>query len=345
MIRGSAPRGLGISEGPVSAAALTGYLRTRGEWLGFPQAINYTSIRRRSATDLARRIGNDDARRIMNHDPSSRVLERYYLNLSGTTDLTALALGTEAVGRGQSDKMIQEDHSLAIGAIAHDPEAIRRLHGPALNALVNKLIATSKPKKRSAHKRKLWERRIRHAAKKIMLGEEVQEMRASLQQEEYRVRVSRLESSDFMERVLAQAREAVKTAPDDLDDSSDPLVNQETGLFLQGDMEMEQEEEDLEDQQAGDDGEPPVRQIDAEKDGEARPGGDPLFEGQPEISYESAVRSFMTMLLEGSMSEYRDWKNNPVPCPLCQEDETVPKDIRVRDTSPHTRAHVLLTYR
>lgn len=196
VIRSSAPRGLGISERPVSASSLIDYLRTRGRgggWLGYPEPINYTSIRRRSATDLALQVGNGHARITMNHDADSRILENYYLNLAGFTDITSLGLGQHGIENDRSSVMAHENRPLALGALAHDPPALAKAHGPAPNTMMAKMLAMSEPEERTEHEERLFRRRVRWAAKKAVLSEESQQMRQTLLGVGYRERVSKLD--------------------------------------------------------------------------------------------------------------------------------------------------------
>lgn len=56
-------RGLGIdSTRALTGNALTSYLKTRGQRLGYSGEIQFYSIRRRAGTDLERHVGADVAR-------------------------------------------------------------------------------------------------------------------------------------------------------------------------------------------------------------------------------------------------------------------------------------------
>jgi hypothetical protein len=82
-------------------------------------------------------IGPDPARNIMAHDAESRTLERYYLNLQPTTDLTGMKLAEPTGPRGRPPQPTHKNSPLANEALS--PEVLKKIHGPALNALVRKM--------------------------------------------------------------------------------------------------------------------------------------------------------------------------------------------------------------
>ncbi|RSL42177.1 hypothetical protein CEP53_012340 [Fusarium sp. AF-6] len=81
---------LKVKDEPMTAVALTNYIALRGHKIGYAENLTFYSLRRRAATDLTRKIGHDTARLIMNHDPTSRVLEKYYLSLKDAMDVLGL---------------------------------------------------------------------------------------------------------------------------------------------------------------------------------------------------------------------------------------------------------------
>ncbi|ETS79940.1 hypothetical protein PFICI_07469 [Pestalotiopsis fici W106-1] len=313
VIRGSVPRGLGVSEDPVSAHSLTEYLKLRGQWLGYEESITYTSIRRRSATELSLSIGRDDVRAVMNHEPDSRILEKYYLNGTGFRDMTALGLGIRGTEGDQSEVLAQQNHPLAIGAISHNAEDMIQLHGPALNATLGKLMVTHGPLKGTEREKKLTMKRLRYAAKKTLLSEESQRLCETMSRVEHARRVQTLAQSKFMDQVLEMARQAMKDSEAQceaqVDDAEDPLVDHTTGLFKESDACEEEAEEDFEDQVTDENG-TVVKRIEEIEEQEASLDENPL------LTYEAATRSFMEVILFGTMSKNRDWKNNPVQCQL-----------------------------
>ncbi|KAK8126199.1 uncharacterized protein PG998_001958 [Apiospora kogelbergensis] len=131
-----------------------------------------------------------------------------------------------------------ENSPLAIGALLHDVEAIRSIHREALDSL--------------------W--RVRHPAKKILLGEEIQKQRATLTTEAWS---SRLENSDV-----------------EPDDPTEPTVDNETGLFIQDKVADDGEEEDLEEQVTSADDE---KLVDCVQDTTKSP-----LDGEVEVPFEKS---------------------------------------------------------
>ncbi|KAF3021940.1 hypothetical protein E8E14_008821 [Neopestalotiopsis sp. 37M] len=159
---------------------------------------------------MARTIGKDDTRMLMNHDLDSRVLEKYYLNLSGFTDITAVGLGLLGTKNDQSERMTAENHPLAIGAIGYNgPEAMIKLHGAALNAAMAKAMAEHGPIAGTPNQQKLTPRRLRKAAKKSLLSEESQKLRETISTIEYDKRVQMLNSSKITDTIIQAAKEAI----------------------------------------------------------------------------------------------------------------------------------------
>ncbi|ETS84837.1 hypothetical protein PFICI_02862 [Pestalotiopsis fici W106-1] len=314
VIRAGKARGLGISEDPASAQSLSEYLRTRGAAIGYGEQITSYSIRRRSATDLARQIGRDDARMLMNHDPDSRVLEKYYLNLSGFTDRTSLGLGLTGTEHDQSETLTAENHPLAIGAIGYNnPEAMIKLHGAALNAAMANAMAQHGPITGTSHEKKLTLRRLRYAVKKSLLSDESQKLRETMSTIEHSKRVQMLNNSKMTDLIIETSRLAMEDKAALDDDSNDPLVDEATGFFKEASDHEDSPEEDLESLLVpGDDA--VERTVEDEEDGEA-------MNDSPEILYE--------ILLDGTMSQHQDWKNNPLQYPKCIDDDAVSQKQQV----------------
>lgn len=180
---------------------------------------------------MARTIGKDDARMLMSHDPDSRVLEKYYLNLSGFTDMTAVGLGLLGTKNDQSKRMTAENHPLAIGAIGYNgPEAMIKLHGAALNAAMAKAMAEHGPITGTPHQEKLTLRRLRKAAKKSLFSEESQKLRETMSTIEYDKRVQMLNSSKITDTIVQAARKAIEDDAVSDDDSDDSIVDKDTGF-------------------------------------------------------------------------------------------------------------------
>jgi len=84
-------------------------------------------------TELTRTFGADKARIILAHDADSRVLEEYYVDYSPETAIT-----TASNIRWISRRRNCSDGSYQCSSchIQVDPEAVKRTHGAALNALI-----------------------------------------------------------------------------------------------------------------------------------------------------------------------------------------------------------------
>ncbi|KAF5722886.1 hypothetical protein FMUND_2242 [Fusarium mundagurra] len=258
------PRGLKITQEPMRATALTTYISLRGQKIGYADVLTFYSLRRRTANDLSRKIGKDAARSLMNHDPDSRTLEKYYLSLEDTLDVSGLALDEiDGDTAGHTEEMLKADSDLAIHVLTD--ERARKVHGPALNALMNQM----------------------------MLGE----------------------------LVLEKARRNL-TASEPIDEDESPsdepstVVDETTGLFIH-DVE-ERHEQDLDDQ-INNAGDPGVihRELDE---------GEP--EADEDISYIEAAKAFMQLILSNTMSEYRNLRKDGIPCPQCQDDDTISQELK-----------------
>lgn len=135
-------------------------------------------------------------------------------------------------------------------------------------------------------------------------------MRASLSHVEYNRRVQMLSNSNFTSLVVQKAKEAMKDAATE-DDSEDSLYH-DNGFFKQSTFSQDPAEEDLDEQVSTD--EPKEMRIDEDEDDTTEASI---------IPYEVSARTFMEVILNGNTSTKRDWKNNPAPCHLCQEDDTI----------------------
>jgi len=321
---GSRPRGLGLSEDskPMSSKSLSAYLTDRGQKVGFSEAITFYSIRRRSALHFTRLVGRDNARALMAHDAGSRILENYYVDMNPTTDVTGLALGEVSTS---GDRIIEESNDLAIHVLRED--RARMIHGPALNALIRKIINNDPdyPFTASLKELKNYRKRVRWSAFQTLLSEESQRQRAEMSHLTYKDRVSRLNASSFVDHILRQAQQCLKSAPnqvDDLLDEGNALVDPATGeLVLPEDVADDPPDEDAEDRI--EEGQEPevLGNAELEEDG----NGDVT----DTVTYDLAAKVFMGTLLENQLTGRRDWKNNPIRCPLCVDDHTVDESQRV----------------
>ncbi|KAF4950643.1 hypothetical protein FGADI_8047 [Fusarium gaditjirri] len=257
--------------------ALTTSLSLRGQKIGYADALTFYSLRRRTANDLSRKIGKSAARSSMKHDPDSRTLEKYYLLLEDTLDVSCLALdeldGKE--GGGHTKEMLKADSDLAIHVLTD--ERARKVHGPALNALMNQMMLGDEnyPALASTKELRNYKRVDQHR---------------EMSQTEYNERVHRLERSRLGELVLKKALQNL-AAPEPIDVDEGPSD------------------------------EPPTAEDEATCD-----KGEP--EANEDIWYVEAAKAFMQLILSNTMSEYQNLRKNGVPCPRCQDDDTIRQEIK-----------------
>ncbi|RKK86501.1 hypothetical protein BFJ71_g13743 [Fusarium oxysporum] len=318
----ASPRGLKVTEEPMRATALTKYVSLRGQKIGYSQDLTFYSFRRRAATDLTRKIGGDAARSLMNHDPDFRTLEKYYLSLEDTLDISGLALDeVDGDTGGHTEEMLKSGHDLAIHVLTD--ERARKIHGPALNALMSQMMLGGEnyPALASAKELRNYKRVVRRAAIKALLAQEVQDQRHEMSQTDYNERVRRLERSRLGELVLKKARRNL-AAPEPIDEGESPsdepptAVDETTGLFIHDVEELP--EQDMDDQINNTGGHGVIHRE--------------LDEGEPEanedIPYIEAAKAFMQLILSNTMSEYRNLRKNGVPCPQCQDDDTISQELK-----------------
>ncbi|TAQ89667.1 hypothetical protein B7494_g2017 [Chlorociboria aeruginascens] len=319
----SGPRGLSVKpDNPVMSGDLTDYLQLRGKKIGYESPIVFYSIRRRSATDMARVFGTDKARLLMGHDADSRVLEEYYMDYSPESAVSA-ALLNEPVEE-ETARMVATNAHLAIYKLS--AEAVKQLHGAALNALIRKMVAADEdsPGEVSEQERKNYLRIVSRAAYKTLLTIEVQKQRETLTKVHLDDRVKALEQSNIMIQVLANAKQQLKAArvisqhaQNESDNITIDSVIQENNMF---DETGELPEEDIDKQ--------PIPETEVHPRETDEPDTDPdsrnlLGSDGPEVAYADAVQAFMDLVLDNTFNRSVDLKNDPQKCVLCAEDETV----------------------
>ncbi|KAK7981593.1 hypothetical protein PG988_003831 [Apiospora saccharicola] len=307
------PRGLGITHKPAKADALSTYLATRGHNIGYNQRITFLSIRRRAATHFAEKVGVERARRFMNHHARVSITH-------GDT------IGP-ASNHGQSADLIKGNNHLALGAIIHDPEAFKRVHGPTLNIIAESCVRGALLDGIKDCDMKNLKKRARKSAMRWLLGKESADMAANLSIQQWDERLDSLERSHFWDDVLHKARADMQDAShDDEDDSNDPTVNHATGFFHEGPMIEYPEEPDLEDQS-------PTDKTDGSYDRDTVQVGDEGFEpedDQKDVPYDNAAKAFMDHIMGNTFSRYTTFKYNPVQCPSCLEDPTAEPESKNR---------------
>ncbi|KAH7195569.1 hypothetical protein DER44DRAFT_830783 [Fusarium oxysporum] len=168
------------------------------------------------------------------------------------------------------------------------------------------LILDNLPALASAKELRNYKRVVRRAAIKALLAQE---------------RVRRLERSRLGELVLRKAGRNL-AAPEPIDEGESPsdepptAVDETTGLFIHDVEELP--EQDLDDQINNTGGHGVIHRE--------------LDEGEPEanedIPYIEAAEAFMQLILSNTMSEYRNLRKNGVPCPQCQDDDTISQELK-----------------
>ena len=323
-------RGLGVTDKPIKADALSDYLATRGKNLGYTQRINYLAIRRRTATHFAEKVGVERARKFMNHHPDSRALETHYLDFVSNTDFASISIDQgETIGpapnHGQSADLLKGNSHLALGAMSHDIEVFKRVHGLALNIIAESSVKRAQMDGVQGSVKNL-KKRARRAARKWLLGKESAKMIEDLSVQQWGERLDSLERCNFWDHVLQKAREDMQDpSSDDKDDSQDPTVDHKTGLFHAAPLTEDPEEPDLEDQG-------PSNKADGSYDCDIIQEGDEGFAPEDQLKdvpYDNAAKAFMDHLLENTFSQYRTFKYNPVHCPSCLEDPTAAHEYKV----------------
>ena len=131
----------------------------------------------------------------------------------------------------------------------------------------------------------------------------------------YQERAARLQNSNFIDKLMANARAHIDTSRDDEGDEELP-VDEETGDVIVPAPVPEEPEEDADDLAEANAGHISKETDEGEEDETA----------DQTVSYKDAVRAFITMLLTNSMSTARDWTNNPALCEKCVSDDTIPAD-------------------
>ncbi|KAI0016172.1 hypothetical protein F4780DRAFT_760567 [Xylariomycetidae sp. FL0641] len=331
-------RGLSVDEGvPLSAAALTEYLRRRGRKIGFESDISFYALRRRAGTDFARALGTDRARELMAHDPDSRALELFYMDLRPTTDVAAIALGERADERAH--EMELESSTFALTKLT--PRRLLELHGRALNALFRKLLATDEEYQSLDNRKdqRNRERVLRRAAFRTLLEERHKEQGLTITKEEWERRKLEVISKGtiFNQRVLELARQHSNRFGNDEDDD-----DEEEELFVRQHNFDEQFDEgqdghDAQDPEADPEDDPDDNRIDGgvvhvqEEQAVSRELMD-FATAMGTVEYSLAARMAMQVLLDNGLSDYRVKSDSR--CPLCLDEEGTTAEQREKVWDP-----------
>ncbi|KAK8151758.1 hypothetical protein IWX90DRAFT_496155 [Phyllosticta citrichinensis] len=289
---------------PLKAAALSKYLANQGLALGYNKGILFYSLRRKARLDLVHRIGLKNARTIMGHAPELRTLERYYLSLGPTIDLTATMSERPVEAGGHSTELVRQSAPLAINR--PDEDTIKRTRGAALEAYTSMLICIkpnspcdSTPAVLKAYQKNIW----------------------------CRGQVGALKASEFAKSILSRAQDAL-SGPDisaiDADEDEDDAAK---GQELNDDLEL-----DLEDEAAREGTRSLNMSVDQsdclfvqqdEPDEYAQPSREEVL-----LSFKEIARTFMDTILTNALSISIEFKSTGRTCELCEEDNTASEESK-----------------
>ena len=327
------PRGLGVSNEPMRASALTDYISRRGRKLGYSEAVTFYSIRHRAANDLSRAYGDDIARLLMGHGPDSRSLEKYYLDKSSTVNVGAVGVGELELMEDGAVEMMAERNCLATTRLT--AEQLAKTQGRTLNALC-RAIAASDPNYpwTDARTRKLYDKRIRYAALKSLLEEQHAVRRATetieeVDQARKRVAMASEAAGLLVKEAARRLGEALTATKDAAQDPiNDVLYHQEFPELAEVDefpeLDMDQDPTQLEDG---------TTDVDIDQDEEAMVVEDPE---SADIPYEWVVRTFMDIMIGNGFSKLsHTGVATRINCPLCLDDETLPETMKERLWEPN----------
>lgn len=318
-------RGLDVDlDKPASIKSISEYLRRRGFNLGYAKAITFYSLRRRAGSDITRVLGPDAARDIMCHDQDTKTLERFYLNLRPTTDVSAIGLGESHTAR--REEMMLDDVLSTL-----PPERIAQIYGAELNALVRKVLVDDKPwaAAKTQTERRNRERGIRRQALKELHARACQEQSDAMTNERSAMTkdVFVRRATEFNQRLLHAIRKGA-----DQNASPDAVGDEFNEPFPEEDRrdEANDAEPDFEDQH-GDCAE--VHTLEEEID---------YVSLLDDVPYPDAVAAAMQLMLENGLSEYA--KLGAGECPLCIDDDTILEaDGKYRNWSPDKLARHMRT--
>ena len=286
-------------------------------------------MRRNTAQELLTRLGPDDARAMMAHDPNSTVLERYYTTgRSSLIDLTAVATGADDVHANV------QKQALAVTKLNSDQ--LQRLSS-TIHVLVEQLRETDEdyPHHGTIIEKKNRDRVLKRAAFRSLMKDLVEERNREITVDDANARIEDIQkmSHTFNQRVLKVAREFVG-------EDQEPHSESETSggdrdlSFLEATTSTDQIdvcEEDAEEQfrEAIENGQP-VQVFTDEVDD---------LSGEIEtLDYATAARAAMEVWLSvgmaGSDFGSHHLQHHKVPCPLCQEDDTVSDEMKAKTYHP-----------
>ena len=330
MFLASTHRGLHLVENKACASVgFTDYIRVRGHRLGFAQPITFYAIRRQVATDLVQLIGTERTREIMGHAPETRTLERYYLNLQPSVDLTHLTIdwNTGPVNPF-SAPMSSVAAELALFKVSD--ATVSQLTGFALKALVERMMADDPefPDNASPEQLKLYRRRVQRAALTTLREEAARVQREKMTVGEFHDQIEKVQHAKlFADTVLHHAQTRLSAAQG-TDEIAGAGVNDE---MLD---ELHEADEDAEvpanigiaPQADLDDGGPELHP----EDEFAQEADHDQNISHMDVSYTEQARSMMTILMDNTMKMVDDFQQEGGTCAACIDDPTVNEEYKTK---------------
>lgn len=307
---------------PVLAHSLSEYLKTRGQRMGYEDSITFYSIRRRAGTDFTKILGPEGARELMCHETpwaDSRTLEKFYLELRSTTDVSAIGLGESSTAR--ADEMELESSKLALSRLG--PKKVAERCGKELNALFRQILVQDDDYRncKTLRERKNRERVLRRCALASLIAEAQKEQESTITVEEHERRKDEIlrRATDFNRRLLERIKEA----------SGTPAASQASQESLDLDKDDSLGDDDFDEEAEEDDYEPDVDDQLAEGQNTVHVPEEQLYSADMadyvqllvSVTYKDAVKSAMSLMLENGLNDYS--KAVPRQCPLCPDDDSM----------------------
>lgn len=249
--------------------------------------------------------------------------------------LTPLTLGEHAEATGRSRETTAASAPNVIGRI--DATRISHLRGAALNQMVRNIASSDPnyPVNADEHTFNLYMRRLRRIAYQSVLEREHADQRETITAQEISQRIVLSATAEFARVVLETARQSMqmRDAGDDLDEAADqPDFDHD---FEEVDEDDEPNERDAEDAHGNSD-----RVV-------VRATGGEMFEGSgtEEVPYSYIAKSFMSILLDNTMSSKVPWvdrSDEERRCRLCVMDDTIPDKMKTKvwDAKDHLENHM-----
>lgn len=334
-------RGLGIvMDKPVPALSLSEYLGNRGQRAGYSQTITFYSIRRRAGTDFVKAVGADNARALMCHEPDTRTLEKFYMQMMPTTDVAALGLSENPGARELQMEM--DSNQLAFSRLP--PQEVAKRYGKEVNALLRQCLVVDEEYASctTVKARKNRERVLRRCCLSEFMTQLHEEHKATLTSDDYEQRLDEFmrRATDYNKRLLERIRTTSNNP------SSSQASEHEMGLDQNDEVDIEDfneaadedgHEKDVDDQLAEDAVE--VRTVEEQRISKDVEDYVALLD---EVPYLDTVKATMKLLMENGLSEYS--KQAAIQCPLCLDDDSMRPEFDEDKfkfwTSKHIAAHM-----